>query len=1142
MPNLNEYYQLLQKEEPPLSNNALREMLASAMERADKEALDEALAAPQATASVRRSRLHGTGIVASTAAIITLSFWGFTYFQSQQSSAPRVQQETVQSGKNEAGTVGNATTTEENTSRSTGTQYNAQQTDQFLQPPFAAISHTTRPQTNSGVMTTVADTITKNNITQTEPSPADSLLPEDFRSWEMPSYLAWAVAQRRYGTARTIIDSMLHNGQHSVQSEYNLYCLRGHLSKAMDSVEASITDYSQALSFQESSALYMQRGTQYFTASKRQEAYDDFTSAMRLDPKNYQAVYMRGAAAYNLKRFEEACDDWYLAAQMGHPFADSVLEQRCASFMPKYVRTAQAERLQKIKTLSLLLDRVKQGIDYFPTSFMHGDQLHSFDSLSYKSLSPSCSISAILIGNASTYCALHTIYTLALEFNDVPLALLIKSLGLKPRNSPNLLSKNQVVNNLRADDAYSQYQIIESQKSLPKSSTAPSPNTNVGFQRIPTGNGIADKLGRTQEQRLLQREMQIAFQQIEEYCRATYPEMAVQAPSSLKTETTVQTLSPPAQQDTAHTLQTSMSTTDSRTDEASVLAPIVPDTKKTLQSTNNSISYSAPQTTLKSTITVAKPTEKPHWQYGKRLYQQQYSVLDQLTQIALSQVGVKTTFSQLLAPCTLSAALDGKSSSDCVLSLLEQYASQIQDSTLQAHAILAQRYRNYQMPTTPKASEPSTPPDTYKSIPVSTLPRTLESARNPVHEEILVVRVVEEMPKSTSEPAKPNDDAFVYLYPQVLLNIQKHTWEVLDAIEDTTGSRPHAERESNATKDIENMPIWFQELVQARRYAFARNLIDSMLTQESRTAELYTLRGDMNKAMDSVEASIADYSQALSFQESSALYMQRGTQYFTASKRQEAYDDFTSAMRLDPKNYQAVYMRGAAAYNLKRFEEACDDWYLAAQMGHPFADSVLEQRCASFMPKYVRTAIVEKKQQVKTMLLLLEQINSRSTSWNTQKLDSLPYKSLEVNCTMENALDGSISSACILHLLYTLTLNLHDDIASDFVKRLAERGQKFALSSPATSVSPNLDQTMRSIDFNKQIVDKVSNINSTPNRYEEVQSLQNLQRLQSQAMDRRAANTFRNATAQSSHSHVAGIIEQMKKYLLIQYAEFLDSK
>lgn len=540
-------------------------------------------------------------------------------------------------------------------------------------------------------------------------------------------------------------------------------------------------------------------------------------------------------------------------------------------------------------------------------------------------------------------------------------------------------------------------------------------------------------------------------------------------------------------------------------------------------------------------ITPSPKEEKPYWQYGRMLYQQQYSLLDQLTQIALSQVGMKTTFAQLLAPCTLSAALAGKGTSDCVLSLLEQYAAQIQDSTLQSHAILAQRHRNYQMPTAPKASEPSAPTDTYRSVKIpETMPRTLESARNPVHEEEVVVRMIE-MPTSTSEPPK-NNDASAYWYRQLLLNIQKHTWKVIDAIEDSTVSHPNAERESNVTKAIGNAPLWFQELVQERRYVFARNIIDSMLAHETNTAELYTLRGDINKAMDSVEASIADYTLVLSHQESGELYLRRGAQYFTANKREEAYQDFDHAVRLDPKDAQAVFMRGASAYNLKRFEEACDDWSLAAQMGHPLADSVLEQRCASFMPKYVRTAIAEKKQQVKTMLLLLEQINRRSISWNTQELDSLSYKSLEANCIMKNALDGNNSAACILHLLYTLTLNLHDDIASDFVKRLAERAQRFATSSPATSASPNLDQTMRSIDFNKQIVDMVSNINSTPNGYERVQSLQNSQRLQSQAMDRKTANTFRNATAQSSHGHVAGIIEQMKKYLLVQYAEFLDSK
>lgn len=1351
MPNLNEYYQLLQNEEPPLSNDALREMIASAVERADKEAL----AAPQATESARRSRLNGTGMVIGSAAIIALTFWGFNYFQSQQSSAPQVHREAVQGEKSEVGTTGITTTTQESTSRSLDTEYNTQQTNQFLQPPFADIGHKARPQTKDDITATTADTLTKNTTAQTAVLPADSLLPEDFRSWEMPSYLAWAVAERRYNDALGILDSLLLRKQALPNTKFNLLCLRGHLHKIMASVNASIADYSSALDMHESSELYMLRGIQYRTASQHQEALQDFTNAIRLNPYNAQAVLMRGTTAHKLGRLQEACSDWLAAAEMGNTVADSLLKAKCNPTVIQTIRTAQAKRSQDIKTLALLIERTKESIDKTPSPNSSAQSL-TIESLIRKIFSSTCDIPTVLKGEASAYCAFQALHTIALELQDDSLANLVKpalerkttyssssvaqraesypavpsgvteivsvldqkvlatmnggtvrTSGIDPAltNSRSNTTRSRNSNRMGGNNSIAQYQTLppeilrnvlktienycratypemvaqapssvktetkvqplppsaqqdtartsqtamsttdsrtamaEVEKNVantvlllntlqnklqsarrnfpqtpmpqldslsyrafgntcntnnvtdstispfcmvhllysfalelhdpvaidftrkiwkrmntavfPLSKIKNRPNTyyrtdNTNYNEIITrqvANGAsADQISSLQSKQAMQSAIRTTqemdypsddvssadiqgivqlLQQMKKYCRVTYPEMPVQAPSSVETETKVQPL--PAQQDTARTSQTAMSTPDSRKDEATTMAP------------------SAPQTTQKSTITAAAPTEKPSWQYGKRIYQQQYSLLDQLTQIALSQVGVKTTFSQLLAPCTLSAALAGKSSNDCVLSLLEQQAVQIQDSTLQAYAILAQRYRNYQMPSTPKAPEPIAPTDTYKSIPVSTLPRTLESARNPVHEELLVVRVMEEMPKSTSEPTKPND-ASVHLYRQVLLNIQKHTWKVIDAIEDTTVSRQNTERESNVTKDFGDMPLWFQELVQTRRFAFAQNLIDSMLTQESRATELYTLRGDMSKSMDSVATSIADYTQALSLQESSELYMRRGTQYFTADKRQEAYDDFANAVRLEPRNYQAVFMRGAAAYNLKRFEEACDDWYLAAQMGHPFADSVLEQRCASVMPKYVRTAIAEKKQQVKIMLLLLEQINSRGISWNTQKLDSLSYKSLEVNCTMENALGGSISSACALHLLYTMALNLHDDIASDFVKRLAERAQRFAISSPDATASPNFDQTMRSIDYNKQIVDMVSNINSTPRGDERVQSLQNLQRLQSQAMNRRTENTFRNATPQSSRGQLAGIVEQMKKYLLEQYAEFIDAK
>jgi tetratricopeptide (TPR) repeat protein len=248
------------------------------------------------------------------------------------------------------------------------------------------------------------------NSTQTPPVtyPADPLLPNDFRGITMPPQIAWAIAERRYEDARRMVDSSLYTTQ-----SFSLYCLRGHLHKAMDSLEASIADYSRALSLQESGEIYRQRGTQYFTANKREEAYQDFQNAVRLEPKDAQAVFMRGAAAYNLKRFEEACDDWSLAAQMGHPLADSMMEVKCLGYVPKYARTAIAEKKQQSKNFLLLLERVRQGVQALPFG-KESDALPNtyqpLDSLSYRRISGTCNMTAVLNGGGSISCIIHIRY------------------------------------------------------------------------------------------------------------------------------------------------------------------------------------------------------------------------------------------------------------------------------------------------------------------------------------------------------------------------------------------------------------------------------------------------------------------------------------------------------------------------------------------------------------------------------------------------------------------------------------------------------------------------------------------------------------------------------------------------------------
>jgi tetratricopeptide (TPR) repeat protein len=495
-------------------------------------------------------------------------------------------------------------------------------------------------------------------------------------------------------------------------------------------------------------------------------------------------------------------------------------------------------------------------------------------------------------------------------------------------------------------------------------------------------------------------------------------------------------------------------------------------------------------------------------------------------------------------------AMTGECTKECLLALLEHQAQRIQDSTLRFFITLAQKSKTSSIPRTQYREEirssygfgSTNMANYFVKVKVPIVEPTVNTFGKPAY--LFTQNETKRTAPFTSDTA---DGSYRYW----LNTIQNHVWKMSDDLE--YSSEPfhqskNRQQDTTEAKEFQNqgIPKWFQDLLQQRRYDYARSIVDSILTQESGTVELYTLRGDINKSMDSVEASIADYSKALSLQESSEVYMRRGIQYFTSGKRQEAYDDFTSVVRLEPKNYEAVFMRGAAAYNIKRFEEACDDWYLAAQMGHPLADSVLEQRCASVLPKYVRTAITEKKQQIKTALLLLEQIKEnvkehRKLSLNetSYTLDSLSYKSLGIACDMRYILEGGTSTFCMVHLLYTMTLELRDPIASDFVRKLQEKIQSFAASS-STHSTANFDQTMRSIDYNKQIVDVVSNIKNIPNGIDKINSLHSLQVQQQNTMQKSAENNLRNAPSQPSQTIISNLIDQMEKYMLVQYAEILE--
>lgn len=310
----------------------------------------------------------------------------------------------------------------------------------------------------------------------------DSLLPTDFRGLLIPPSLAKAIVERRLQAALAITDSIVN----SAQTAYN-YALRGHVQKLLNNSQAAIDDYEESLAIEPKASLFLARGLLLLDNHKPQDAWKDFTAALNINPRDKEALYSRAIAAYSLKRFEEACDDWSRSAQLGYHLADSMISIKCREYFQNNARSTilpenllprfQAKSFPNSKEsnsdtdekkyLSDILNRMVEIQRILNTEHVPANiNKIRLDSGSLRQLSAECGTDAALNRRgAGLICSIHYLYRFAFEQQDGILMVYINNLhkhivALALQNSGNQRFTNSNNDPTLRDDGINYDQMI----------------------------------------------------------------------------------------------------------------------------------------------------------------------------------------------------------------------------------------------------------------------------------------------------------------------------------------------------------------------------------------------------------------------------------------------------------------------------------------------------------------------------------------------------------------------------------------------------------------------------------------------------------------------------------------------------------
>ncbi len=143
------------------------------------------------------------------------------------------------------------------------------------------------------------------------------------------------VLKEKYDEAIEDLNRAIDLGKGEYGDEFNSTVLvsKGAAYQRLEDYNNALNDYSKALILNPKNAeAYLYRGFLYYQQEDYQTAMGDFNQALEIDPENPFAYYNRGMIYLKLKQEDEACDDFHNACERGNTNACKMVMIHCIDF------------------------------------------------------------------------------------------------------------------------------------------------------------------------------------------------------------------------------------------------------------------------------------------------------------------------------------------------------------------------------------------------------------------------------------------------------------------------------------------------------------------------------------------------------------------------------------------------------------------------------------------------------------------------------------------------------------------------------------------------------------------------------------------------------------------------------------------
>jgi tetratricopeptide (TPR) repeat protein len=128
-------------------------------------------------------------------------------------------------------------------------------------------------------------------------------------------------------------------------------------------------------------------------------------------------------------------------------------------------------------------------------------------------------------------------------------------------------------------------------------------------------------------------------------------------------------------------------------------------------------------------------------------------------------------------------------------------------------------------------------------------------------------------------------------------------------------------------------------------YAAALNDYLKAVELNPKYSEAYYNIGVTYNTTNKFQESIEPLTKAISLVPNEYMYQTRASSFFNLRRLQEAVDDYSKAIAINPKAGQAYFNRGATYLNMQQKANACADWKTASGLGFTKADDMINAYC-----------------------------------------------------------------------------------------------------------------------------------------------------------------------------------------------------